>query len=170
MLQVLRTLKLALEDTMTMVCRSSSSSSRLIACLLVLGPGTTAAQITEPAARPSPATAASPEATANIAALPLYAIEIKIGKAWDPNKKPQDQAHFREHSAHLKRLRDQGVLVMGARYGDKGLVVLRAASESEAHQWMKDDPSMQAGVFQYELHPFSVFYSGTLSVPARRQP
>lgn len=147
-----------------------SSWFRLMVCLVLLPPGATLAQSMTPAPSPMAAQAAPPGPAAAGAALPLYAIEIKIGAAWDPNKAPQDQAHFREHSAHLKRLRDQGVLVMGARYADKGLVVLRAASESEAHLLMKDDPSMQAGVFTYELHPFRVFYSGTVSVPARPQP
>ena len=116
-------------------------------------------------AQPAPAASAAAAATAPAGL--LFAVEITTGPAWDTAKSPQDQAHFREHSAHLRRLRDQGVLVMGARYGDKGLVVLRAASESEAQALMKDDPSIQAGVFKVELHEFRVFYGGTLAPPAR---
>ena len=116
------------------------------------------AQSTAPAAASAPA--AAPVGL-------LFAIEIKTGPAWDAAKPPKDQAHFREHSANLRRLREQGVLLMGARYADKGLVVLRAASEGDAHALLKDDPSFQAGVFKYELHEFRVFYSGTLAAPPR---
>ena len=59
----------------------------------------------------------------------LYAIEIRVGAGWDATKHPNEQAYFREHSANLKRLRDEGRLVLGARYSDKGLVVVRAASD-----------------------------------------
>lgn len=90
------------------------------------------------------------------------------GPAWDAAKRPQDQPHFREHSLNLKRLRDQGRLLMGARYADKGLVLLQAANEEEAHAMMKQDPSIQAGVFSYTLSEFRVFYGGTLQPPPRR--
>ncbi len=98
----------------------------------------------------------------------LYAVEIKTGPAWDAAKAPQDQPHFREHSANLQRLRQQGLLVLGARYADKGLVVLHAATEAEAHALMQADASIQAKVFAYELSEFRVFYSGSVAAPARR--
>ena len=127
-------------------------------CLALLG--SVRAQTATPAPAPQPAAATAPAGL-------LFAVEIKTGPAWDAAKPPQDQAHFREHSANLRRLREQGVLLMGARYADKGLVVLRAASEGDAHALLKDDPSFQAGVFKYELHEFRVFYSGTLAAPPR---
>ncbi len=82
-------------------------------------------------------------------------------------KPPQEQAFFSEHSAHLRRLREQGRLVMGARYADKGLLVLRAASEDEARALLQDDPSLAAGVFSFELHEFRVFYGGGVGTPPR---
>ncbi|MEZ5419072.1 MAG: YciI family protein [Vicinamibacterales bacterium] len=106
--------------------------------------------------------AASPQS------LPLFAVEITVGPNWDQSKPPQAQQYFREHSANLKRLRDAGSLVMGARYSDKGLVILAARSEDEARAFMDVDPSIKAGVFKYEVHAFSVFYSGTLAQPPRR--
>lgn len=98
----------------------------------------------------------------------LYAVEIKTGPAWDSVKPAQEQPHFREHSANLKRLRDQGSLVLGARYADKGLVVLQAGSEQEAHAMMQADLSIQNRVFAYELHDFNVFYGGTVQARRRR--
>jgi uncharacterized protein YciI len=91
-----------------------------------------------------------------------------IGANWDPAKAPQDQQFFREHSANLKLLRDAGSLVMGARYSDKGLVVLAAQDEASARAMMDQDPSIKAEVFKYQVYPFNVFYGGTLNSAARR--
>ena len=113
-------------------------------------------------AQPTPANVTEP-------AMNLYAIEIRVGAAWDSTKPPGEQAYFREHSANLKRLRDEGRLVLGARYSDKGLVVVRAASDQEAHAMMAEDPSIRAKVFAYELHTFNVFYGGTVQPAPRRQ-
>ena len=33
------------------------------------------------------------------AVMPLFAVEIKTGPAWDSTKPPHEQAYFREHSA-----------------------------------------------------------------------
>jgi hypothetical protein len=95
--------------------------------------------------------------------LPLFAVEIKVGSKWDQSKPPQEQQYFREHSANLKRLRDAGNLIMGARYSDKGLVILAAQTEEEAKAMMDVDPSIKGDVFKYELHPFGVFYSGSVN-------
>jgi hypothetical protein len=100
--------------------------------------------------------------------LPLFAVEIKVGSKWDHSKPPQEQQYFREHSANLKRLRDAGSLVLGARYSDIGLVILAAQSEEEARAMMNVDPSIKGEIFKYELHPFSVFYSGTVTQRQRR--
>jgi uncharacterized protein YciI len=114
------------------------------------------AQTTSPATAPEPAGR-------------LYAIEIRIGAGWDSTKQPNEQAHFREHSDNLKRLRDEGRLVRGARYSDTGRGVVRAASEQEAHAMMAEDLSIRAKVFAYELYPFNVFYGGTVQAAARRR-
>ena len=100
--------------------------------------------------------------------LPLFAVEITIGSKWDQSKPPQEQQFFRDHSLNLKRLRDSGVLIMGARYSDKGLVVLAAQDEAGARAMMDEDPSIKAEVFRYRIHPFSVFYGGTVNTWARR--
>ncbi len=103
-----------------------------------------------------------------VSELPLFAIEIKVGPKWDASKTPQEQAFFREHSAHLRRLREAGSLVLGARYSDKGLVVVAAATAAEARAMMEPDPSIAAGTFAFEVFPFNVFYSGAVQVRTRR--
>jgi uncharacterized protein YciI len=99
---------------------------------------------------------------------PMFAVEISTGSKWDPSKPAHEQEFFRDHSSNLKRLRDAGALVIGARYSDKGLVVLAAQDEASARAMMDEDPSIKAGVFKYQIHPFNVFYGGTVSPRVRR--
>jgi uncharacterized protein YciI len=41
-------------------------------------------------------------------------------------------------------------------------VVLEAATIDEARAWIEADPAMRAGTFRFEIHPFGVFYGGTV--------
>lgn len=97
----------------------------------------------------------------------LYAVEIRTGPAWDAAKPANEQAYFREHSAHLRKLRDDGVLVLGARFSDKGFIVLRAGSATEARAMLDQDASIRNLTFRYELHDFNVFYGGAVQPPPR---
>ena len=98
---------------------------------------------------------------------PSFVVEFRIGPKWDASKKPVEQAYFREHSANLKRMRDGGQLIVGARYSDKGWIVITAESEPAARALIEADPSVQNGAFVFEMHPLNVFYAGCLQ-PARR--
>lgn len=109
--------------------------------------------------------ASAPSSTADQS---LFAIEIKVGPKWDQARPPQEQVFFKEHSANLRRMRESGILVMGARYADKGLVIVAATNAAEARAQMEQDPSIAAGTFAFEVHPFSVFYAGELKPKARR--
>ncbi|MDJ0940329.1 MAG: YciI family protein [Woeseiaceae bacterium] len=104
--------------------------------------------------------AVAQEASTADANLSLFAVEIKIGPNWDAAKAPSDQAFFKEHSANLKRLRDEGHIVMGARYSDIGLIIIAAATKEAVRTMMDQDPSMSAGTFVFEVHAFNVFYPG----------
>jgi uncharacterized protein YciI len=117
---------------------------------------------------PAVAQAQAPSAPAATGELPLFAVEITVGPAWDTRQQPQDQAHFREHSSSLKRLHDAGVFLIGGRYADKGLIILAAKDEASARALMEEDPSIRAEVFKYQLHAFNVFYGGTVNAKARR--
>ncbi len=121
--------------------------------------GLAALQVAE--AQPASSTAATSEPL-------LFAVEIRVGPKWDQAKSPQEQAFFKEHSANLRRMREAGVLVMGARYADKGLIVVAATSAADARAQMEQDPSIAAGTFIFEVHPFNVFYAGELKSRARR--
>ncbi len=101
----------------------------------------------------------------------LFAVEITVGPNWDGTKPAHEQAYFREHSRNLKRLRDSGALVMGARYADKGLVLIAASDDVKVRDMLEEDASIRAGIFRYQVHPFVVFYGGTLNArPATARP
>jgi uncharacterized protein YciI len=113
-----------------------------------------------------PAQAAPP--ASGPAPVALFAIEFTTGPGWDPAKPPDQQPHFAAHAANLRRLRERGVIRIGARYGDKGLVVVAAESAAAARRLLDDDPSIAAGTFAFEVHPFMVFYPGSVDAAARR--
>ena len=108
----------------------------------------------------------SPSLPAQLAPL-LFAVELRIGPKWDPSRRPAEQAYFREHSANLKRLRENGQLLFGARYSDKGLLLLGVDSEAIARAAIEDDPSVQNGIFSFTIHPLNVFHPGC--IPAGRR-
>ena len=97
----------------------------------------------------------------------LYLVVFSVGPAWDASRPPPEQPRFAEHGRNLKRLRDAGAIVMGARYGDKGMLVLRAASEDAARAEIASDPGVQAGTFTFEVNELRTFYPGYVGSPAR---
>jgi len=113
-------------------------------------------------AQPALAADGSASTPASGAARPLFAVEIRTGPRWNAALPPGQQPLMREHSAHLRRLRDEGRIRLGARYGEVGLVVIEAATIDEARAWMEADPSMRGGTFRFEIFPFSVFYGGAV--------
>lgn len=92
----------------------------------------------------------------------LFAVEITTGPALDDALPAHEQPGFTEHSANLKRLREDGALLMGARYSDIGLLVIRADDMAAVEAMMAADPTIDSGVFQYEAHPMNVFYEGAI--------
>lgn len=101
-------------------------------------------------------------------ALQTFVVEYKTGAAWDTAKPPQEQKHFADHSAYLKRMRDEGKILLGARYADKGVLVMQAASIEELRKLVQADVAVSSGLFTAEVHPINVFYGGC--VPARNKP
>jgi len=89
-----------------------------------------------------------------------YALIYTTGDNWDHDKNPQDQPYFEEHSDHLAQLRKEGKISIGARYSDKGFILLNVKNENEAQEILKQDISVDKGIFKAELHPFNPFYFG----------
>jgi len=92
----------------------------------------------------------------------LYLVVFSLGPAWYKGKAPPEQTAFREHGANLKRLRDAKRIAMGARYADKGMIVLRAPSEAAARAEVEADPGVKAGIFTFEVDELRVFYPGVV--------
>ncbi len=91
----------------------------------------------------------------------LFAARYSKGPAWDPAKEPNDQAGMREHSANLGRLRREGQILFGARYGDTGLIVFHAADEAAVRKFLEPDPTPKSGVFRLAVDSFNPFYAGS---------
>ena len=50
--------------------------------------------------------------------------------------------HFRTHSQNLFKLRQEGRIVLGGRYGEVGLILVRAANEQEVRELFAADSSL----------------------------
>ena len=90
----------------------------------------------------------------------MFAVRLTTGPAWDAARPPNDQAGMREHSANIARLRREGVLVLGARFGELGLLVLRVPDAAAAQAQFAPDPTIAAGVFKLQVDAFAPFAHG----------
>jgi uncharacterized protein YciI len=88
----------------------------------------------------------------------LFVVHFETGPAWNKALAPAEQPGFKEHSANLNRLRKEGLIKFGARYGDFGMLFLKADSLDAAQAIIDADPGVQAGSFIYRVEPLNVFY------------
>ena len=107
-----------------------------------------------------------------IAAPRWFVVQLTLGAAWDKAKPPNQQPGFAEHSANLRALRDAGKLALGARYADKGLLVVRATDAAEARALFDADPMVKGELFALQVDELRVFYPGTVgdAAPTRTLP
>jgi uncharacterized protein YciI len=99
-------------------------------------------------------------------ALKLFAVRITTGPAWVQGKSPAEQLHFREHSANLARMRQEGLIVLGGRFAELGLVIVRAPDAAAVQSQFAQDPAMTAGVFQAQVDEYRPFAHGSTQPPA----
>lgn len=90
-----------------------------------------------------------------------FAARFTAGPNWNVDVPPPAQTGFAGHSANLKRLRNEGLVQFGARYGEVGLVVVLAPDIKTARALFAADPSLTAGTFVLQLDLFSAFYHGS---------
>lgn len=95
----------------------------------------------------------------------LYIVTYTTGTSWDTSKSPQDQNFFKEHSANLSKLRKEGVIKMGARYGEKGVIIIAAPSLENAKEIIYKDEAVIHKLFQADVQKLNVFYYGCLEKP-----
>jgi hypothetical protein len=93
----------------------------------------------------------------------LFVMMYTTGSAWDPALPPAQQRHFDRHSGNLARLRDDGRIVMGGRFGQWGLILVQADDEASAQALFAADSSLAAGTFRGELHRWSTIYEGSVT-------
>lgn len=72
-----------------------------------------------------------------------------------------EQARVSEHFAYLVGLSRRGVVLLAGRTQNSdettfGIVIFEARTPEEAHDVMRGDPAVQAGVFAAELFPYQV--------------
>lgn len=78
--------------------------------------------------------------------------------------KIEDKAKMGElmkgHMGNITRLADEGKIVVAGPFLEKnkenyrGMFIFNTKSKEEAEQWVKTDPAVQAGVFNYEIFPW----------------
>lgn len=90
----------------------------------------------------------------------LYIVTYTTGASWDVNKKPNEQAYFKEHSANLSKWRKEGIIQLGARYGDTGMIILKAPSLLAAKELVLNDEGVLYKLFKADVQKFNVFYQG----------
>lgn len=92
----------------------------------------------------------------------LFIVTYTTGKSWDHSKQPMEQRYFRSHSSHLSSLRKSGVITAGARYSDKGIIIIRAESTINAKHIIESDTAVSSQLFNVDIDKLSVFYPGCL--------
>ena len=90
----------------------------------------------------------------------LFTMIYTPGEKWDATIAFDQQPFFKEHSAHLQKLRKEGRIVIGGRYSDKGFMLLKAKDSLEAVAVITMDPSVTHQIFDVALFKFSPFYEG----------
>jgi hypothetical protein len=85
-----------------------------------------------------------------------------VGSLWDANKSPNEQQYFKEHSARLGELRNNGVIKFGARFGDTGMIVIKASSLTAAKEIILADIAVTKKLFVAQVEKLSIFYDGCL--------
>jgi len=92
----------------------------------------------------------------------LYIVTYTTGPSWDVNKPPHEQPNFKEHSARLGQLRKEGVIRFGARYGEKGMIVITASTREAARKIIFEDQAVANKLFEVDVQKLNIFYDGCL--------
>ena len=100
----------------------------------------------------------------------LYAVVVRTGPSWDAARPAAAQLHFKEHSANIRRLGTEGRLALGGRFGELGMLLVRAGSEAEARALFDADPSVAAGTFRLEVNEWRTFAPGCVGAPPGGRP
>jgi len=83
---------------------------------------------------------------------------LRKGPKWDATKEQERNLILRQHFANVMSMLDSGKAVIAGPMADEtdlaGIFILRASSATEAKNWIDNDPSVKAGLFSAEIHPW----------------
>jgi len=93
-----------------------------------------------------------------------YVYLLRKGPAWSADSTAEIDALQAAHLGNLRRLRDEGKLVLNGPLLDslqlggdiRGIGVLKASSLAEAREWIDTDPMVRVGRLVAELHVWMV--------------
>ena len=93
-----------------------------------------------------------------------YVYLLKKGPTWSPASTPEIDALQEAHLNNLRRLREEGKLVLNGPLLDsfqlsgeiRGIGVLKAKSLTQAQEWIGTDPMVRVGRLVFELHAWMV--------------
>lgn len=91
-----------------------------------------------------------------------YSALFTRGEHWDNSKQPHEQPHFADHGKNLKRLKDEGKIAIGSRFGEFGLVVFKSDNENEVRTFFANDSLVLKNILKMEIHKFNPFYKGCI--------
>jgi hypothetical protein len=95
----------------------------------------------------------------------LYIITYTVGKAWDQSKKPNEQSYFKEHSALMGKLMKDGITKFGARYSDKGMIIISVASLQAAKEIILNDVAVINNLFIADIQKLNIFFNSYTAKP-----
>jgi hypothetical protein len=93
----------------------------------------------------------------------LFIVTCTTGSLWDKSKEPAEQAYFKDHSSRLGKWRQDRVIKLGARYADKGIIIISAATMTAAKDIILSDPAVINKLFEADLQKLNVFYDGCVT-------
>ena len=93
-----------------------------------------------------------------------YVYLLRKGPTWSPDSTPEIDALQDAHLRNLRRLADEGKLVLNGPLLDafqlggetRGIGVLKAGSLTEAQAWISTDPMVKVGRLVVEMHAWMV--------------
>lgn len=100
----------------------------------------------------------------------VYVLRLKRARAREALT-PEDETIISKHFEYLQAQLHEGRLILAGPCTDRafGIVILRAESEREALEFMKNDPSVKLGVMSGELHPFRIALFGEVYDAAQKE-
>lgn len=116
-----------------------------LGCLMALGGGRAA----EPLAKPLPMKDVPKDMRTYFVAL------LVAGPKFAPGS-PEHATLMPKHLAFIRKMTSEKKLVLAGPFTDEGkifgMVVVAASTTDEAKAWLDQDPAVQAGFFDHEIH------------------